>query len=309
MQQDPIVTSAAAPSNLDLPLPLRAEAIVDQVRSEARDARNRAKGLERLAAVLRPLTKPSAYADLAKVSRKFERIEAKLDAFPAIADPARSAVDSIRVALDHHRRRLRESLSRELKLACEEAQLTLRVVQREEPVMLRIPPFGVSIDRDRGRATLQFARLPLATCAAVASEIVAAHREAREQLDGDGFDRQRFLEDCRRAWRAARAALGEAEQERVEIVDFLPYLALQHQSSSFRTEPKRAHYRDYSRAQFAWDVLRTEGSLAHDGWRLNLGVATGTTASKKNRVIWFEDENGEGEFKLTVFFTRTDGAP
>ena len=83
---------------------------------------------------------------------------------------------------------------------------------------------------------------------------------------------------------------------------------MQMQNRAFRVEPSVRNYRDYGRARFAFDMLqlRRQGGLVREGWRLNLGVATGTTASKKNRVIWFEDEHGEGEFKLTVFFTRQD---
>ena len=39
---------------------------------------------------------------------------------------------------------------------------------------------------------------------------------------------------------------------------------------------------------------------------MNLGVATGTTATKRNRALFLEDEHGDGEFKLTVFFTRAE---
>jgi hypothetical protein len=98
--------------------------------------------------------------------------------------------------------------------------------------------------------------------------------------------------------------------ERVEITDFLPYLALQLQSAAFRVEPSANNYRGYSRARFAFDLmrLRDELGLSRDGWRLNLGVATGTTATKKNRALFCEDAFGDGEFKLTVFFTRAEGA-
>ncbi len=59
------------------------------------------------------------------------------------------------------------------------------------------------------------------------------------------------------------------------------------------------------RTEFAYDVLRLRkaGKLSHEGRRMNLGVATGSSASQKKRVIYFEDEFGSGEYKLTVFFT------
>jgi len=42
---------------------------------------------------------------------------------------------------------------------------------------------------------------------------------------------------------------------------------------------------------------------------MNLGVATGTTASDKRRVLYLEDEAGNGEYKLTVFFTKEEAHP
>ena len=35
-----------------------------------------------------------------------------------------------------------------------------------------------------------------------------------------------------------------------------------------------------------------------------MDAATGTTASDKDRVVYLEDPDGTGEYKLTIFFTR-----
>ncbi|MCA9002049.1 MAG: hypothetical protein KDB61_09005, partial [Planctomycetes bacterium] len=70
--------------------------------------------------------------------------------------------------------------------------------------------------------------------------------------------------------------------------------------------PITGNYKGYSRGQFAYDVhrLRLARGLQQDGKRMNLGVATGTTASNKSRVIYMEDEFGQGEYKLNIFFTE-----
>ena len=39
---------------------------------------------------------------------------------------------------------------------------------------------------------------------------------------------------------------------------------------------------------------------------MNFGVATGSSASRKDRVVYLEDEHGDGEYKLTVFFTPAE---
>jgi hypothetical protein len=136
--------------------------------------------------------------------------------------------------------------------------------------------------------------------------IVAAVGKARARL-ASGLDPAEFFDRCLAAWKAARVATGAPE--RVEILTFLPYLALSMQKARFQVEPTKANFTDYTRAQFAFDVLRLRRSktgIVRNGWRLNLGVATGTSASEKKRVVYFEDEDGNGEYKLTVFFTKEE---
>ena len=94
----------------------------------------------------------------------------------------------------------------------------------------------------------------------------------------------------------------------MEITAFLPYLALQRQEKKFHRDPMQKSFRDYTRVQFAWDVMRLQEARTFvcDGWRLNIGAASGTSASNKARVIFMEDEHGQGEFKLTVYFSREE---
>lgn len=281
----------------------------ERLKAEAKAFTDAAKALKKVATSLSPLTKAKAYADITKVPALLERVEKKVLSIPLVGDRGAAVIDQVRQDLETLRRRVREHLAPQLQEACSSHGLTFRVVRREEPVEIRLPPFGVIIDREKGRAQIQFAKLTLETCAADATEIIDARKRALDRLNAD-FDARRFFEACRRAWLAARGASEGATGDRIEIVDFLPYLALQFQRPAFHVEPSGANYRGYSRARFAWDVLqlRRKGNLSQGGWRFNLGVATGTTATKKSRVIWFEDEDGEGEFKLTVFFTKSEGA-
>ena len=199
----------------------------------------------------------------------------------------------------------KRELAKQLAEACGRRELELLVVRREEPVELRIPPFAVELDRAKGRATLQFARLPVAVCEAEAEPIAALVARWRDTWMRD-FQPARFFDACRGASAAARATGLGGQSERVEILEFMPFIALQLQPAKFRQEPSAKNFVDYSRAHFAFDLmqLRRAGLLNHEGWRLNLGVATGTTASNKKRALFVEDERGQGEYKLTVYFTR-----
>ncbi len=265
-----------------------------------------ARALEKLATAFGPLAKPGSQWEIAKLPGAIDKIEAKIS---ALAPDQRSAqlLQELRADLDERRRRMQESLAKDLREACEEQGLELRVIRREAPVEVRMPPFAVRIDREKGRAQLLFARQLVAECEAQAQAIVDAHAQAQAELSRD-FSAQQFFDACLRAWRASCAVGCGGAGERVEILDFLPYLALQMQSGAFSIDPSKGNFRDYGRARFAFDMLRlrNEGGLSRDGWRMNLGVATGTTATKKNRTIFFEDEQGSGEFKLTVFFSEAE---
>ena len=269
--------------------------------------REDSKVLSKLATTIGGFVHERAFADLAKAGTALDRLETDLAEQPALAERAGSVLTDLKVELERRRTLLREKLAPELRAACEAAGLEMRVVRREEPVELRIPPFAIEIDRKRGVADVLFAKLPLETGPATPAGILGAREKALRSL-GTNFDPAAFFEACRTAWAGARGAGLGGQGDRVEINSFLPYLALQFQTKAFGEQPEASRYRGYGRARFAFDLmqLRRAGGLSRDGWRLNLGVATGTTASKKGRSLFVEDEQGNGEFKLTVFFTRTE---
>jgi len=275
-----------------------------------------AKDLTGLAAAVGPLTKPGLFSQLDKARATPLKVKEKvqgLDGFDGLGDRASTLLAEAEQELARRQEELRLRFAKDLKAACDAARLELLVVRREDPVELRIPPFAVLVDREKGSAELRFARHPIATAAAVPREILEAHRKAAEDM-ARGFSAPAFFDACLAAWNCARADAGDASSrassggERIEIQAFLPHLALQLQPRAFRIEPSAKNFRPYSRARFAFDLmqLRQAGMLSRNGMRLNLGVASGATASKKNRSLFVEDELGRGEYKLTVYFTRME---
>lgn len=284
-----------------------AESAVQGVVEAQKAIRAEAKDLGKLATALGPLAKPQAFENVAKLETLIERVAKKVGGL-STGGRAAPLLDALRAAARQARERMREQLSGELKAACREQGLELRIISSEDPIELRIPPFAVRIYRKEGRAEVLFAKQVIEDCPAQAKAIMAA-REVALQRMGRGFEPNAFFQACLRAWRAALAAGGVEGSKRVEIVEFLPYLAVQLQDRKFCVEPSADNYRGYSRARFAYDVdrLRAAGGLRQGGWRMSLGVATGTTASQKKRVIFIEDASGDGEYKLTVNFTRVEG--
>ncbi len=249
---------------------------------------------------LRGLTRSGALGDLEKFRKALPKVLGSLRA-PGLGLEALAAeLEGLpeRLAAEGRRR-----FGRELREACESAGVALRVVRSEEPIELRLAPLAVEVDHRKGRARLSFARNLLGECAADAREVLAAHRKLVASLEGP-FDPAAYFEACWRAYRSALAVEGKRMQDRVELLDFLPRLALELQGKKFRVDPTAEHFEAYPRARFAYDVLRLRraGALEQQGRRIQFGVATGTSASQKERVVYLEDEEGRGEYKLTVFF-------
>ena len=275
--------------------------------------RANSKLFSKAASAIEPLTRQATWDDLGRL----EKVLAKLEKGMPAEIRQEAGIEAILARAEEYRqetpKRLRGELSATLPSLCGASGLPCTVVSREEPFELRIAPLSVVLDFEKGLAHLQFARLVLATCPADAKSILESRAKVVGQFEKD-FEPAAFFDRAYAAWRAARAARGarasgESDVERVEINDYLPYLALEMQAKRFRSDPKRENYRAYGRAEFAYHVhlLRERRMLTKDDLRINLGVATGTTAQQKKRVIYFEDGNGNGEFKLTVFFTRIDG--
>lgn len=281
----------------------------ERIQSEHDRLKADGRALAAAAQALKPLAKAAAFNDLKKLGALLQKTRAKLEATGGAATAALPLIVQATDWLADAPETLRRETGKRLKEFCDAGGLELMVQRREAPVLLRIPPLALEINFQTGKTSIQFARLPVAEAGADADSILAAREKVLRAWDTD-WDPARFHEYCRRAWRAARAAEG-IDEERVEILRFLPYLAMQFQSDKFAVEPEAKNFRGYGRARFAYDVnrLREARLLEQGGFRLSLGVATGSTAQQKKRVIYFENGRGEGEYKLTVSFTRGEARP
>jgi len=292
LQEEPLVDA-----EVDSPTP------AERARFEFARLKAEARAYTEAASKLAPFTKDAAFEDLGKFKKRLEKLRGELSA----ARVEELGLVPLLELLDDHARnaatRLRQGLSRDLKGLCEKAGLDFRVVRSEDPIELRIPPLSVEIDLKAGVASLRFARQEVAHCPADPAQIVKAHAAALRAL-GTSFDEKKYVEACWRAYRTALAETGGKPGDRVELLDYLPHLAMQLQSKRFRTDPVEGNFRGYSRARFAYDVLRLRRarSLELDGKRIEFGVATGTSATNKSRVVYLEDEEGRGQYTLTVYF-------
>ncbi|MDF1838960.1 MAG: hypothetical protein P1V35_13900 [Planctomycetota bacterium] len=271
---------------------------VERLTAEQDRIRTAMKGLQKL-------QRPGALLDFAKCEREVAGWKSSLGE-QGLKDLGLQGTSDL---LDEHlvagKKRHRSSTGRKLKEACATAGLKLKVISREDPVELRIPPLAVRLNFDHGQAEFLFAKEPLGSCPVTPEDIIQNHTRIVRSLDS-AFEPAEFFERCYEAYRMGLVVQGGKRGDRLELNDFLGHLAARLQPKKFLVNPVSGNYRGYSRGQFAYDVhrLRQARGLQQNGRRLNFGVATGTAASKKTRVIYMEDEYGQGEYKLNIFFTE-----
>ncbi len=200
----------------------------------------------------------------------------------------------------------RSRLARQLRDRCAQEGIELEVITRD-PLELRLPPLGVQVDVDADRADLVFGRHRLARVTADADAVMAARQEVLAELDAHGWDPAAFHRALRTAWSrtAGSRAPGEGYKE---LLDIFPQLVLALQSARFLDDPTARNLRPYSKAAFCYDLwrLRRDRSLLVDGWRLSLGSATGGSTRDKKRVFWLEDDQGRGQYFLTLRFVADE---
>lgn len=201
--------------------------------------------------------------------------------------------------IEHEASTRGERLSRQLRERAAAAGMELAVLTRD-PLELRLAPLGISVDLSRNKASLHFGKTELESCGAQAGEILLARERAIRGLERRPWDPLAWTRSLRAAWTRAG---GDGWRE---IADLLPGLAFELQDDRFRRDPSPKTFKAYGRAALAYDLwrLRRDRQLTVDGWRLTLGPATGGSTKDKRQVFWLEDDQGRGQYFLTLRFVR-----
>lgn len=197
----------------------------------------------------------------------------------------------------------RLAFGKELSTAAREEQMTCRLLTGE-PMEFSLPPFTVTVDLNRNQASLVYARLPILEIPAKPGKIIAAIQQQLKAIE-KGWSSKDFFSALQEAYQTELFRMRKPPGERVEIVSLLPRIAFLSQNSRFKSEPLSANYRSYGRFHLAWDLaaLRQKGLLEHQGYRLNLGAATGASTKNKKNVLYIEEGAGRGQYYLSLWFT------
>ena len=124
-------------------------------------------------------------------------------------------------------------------------------------------------------------------------DIVRGIEKARHGL-GSGLGREEFLAKITQAfYRVIDKKMGDT----APIINVLSEVALLLQSQKFQSDPRREHYKTYSRADFSFDLYQIRHSDSQFKTEITpqLVVATRTHTSNRQNFIWIpDDETGRG---------------
>lgn len=257
-------------------------------------------------------------SDLRLAADRYRQLAKTLDAL-ATDTPAPGRIASLLATLDQplpdtsglrealgnwveeERSGARERLGKGLRALCEERKTELQVLSKD-PLEIRLAPFSVRIDLEKGSAILCFSREELEDAPPTPEGIFMAHQAALGRLERDPWEPAVFHAQLRRAW------MRMGTPDWVEITEVLAELTVLRQPKAWRYDPTPRNFEPYPRVQFLYDILRLrrDRALNQDGWRLGLGPATGNSAKDKKRVFWIEDERGNGQYYLSLRFVKEE---
>lgn len=88
---------------------------------------------------------------------------------------------------------------------------------------------------------------------------------------------------------------------KVNLLDLLLEIAILMQGKSFKIDPTKAHFSEYSRIQYSYDLYKIKSIQQNQN--LQLSVATFAITEDRSKSLWVPDnENGEGTYFQSIAF-------
>lgn len=180
-----------------------------------------------------------------------------------------------------------------------------------KPPDMHIGRFRIKLDFLKRSARLFYGKEPVGKSVGLSAELIlkeyhAAHREIYER-EVDGKD---WLKRLYEAWRIVRFRQGDKSSDANLVACYIE-MVLRNQPDSFlRREPRKSLFKEYTRAQFAYDVDRFifRQKLRHDGLTPFLRNASKAQTDSSDRAIWIVDgETPEGGSYMSTLTFRKEG--
>lgn len=196
-----------------------------------------------------------------------------------------------------------------------------------EPLEFKVGPFAVRPQFASGTFSLAYARVLLADNVPLDSDVLFRTLEEQtaifnnngykmplaegilaESDEGQELFCREMFDDILTAYKIMLRCRRKGLGDRVPLHDIWAVLAVLRQNREFAEDGTASAFREYSRAQFCWDIVRLRrcGGLQRRGLRLNLSTATIGTTKNKEQVFWLDDGVGSGQYYLSLWFQNKE---
>jgi hypothetical protein len=268
------------------------------------DLQDRVRDLLRSKKAAEQLCRKGALENLELVQKYADWLR-EADLEPIEMDERREkAVSSLDQFVHRRRQKRRMRFMQALHNRADKQDLELEKLS-DSPLTFHLEPLTVEADFETGRVQLEYAREPVAETDLEPGAVFEARRSFLDELADRNDSPGAFFDRLHAAYRLAVRARGEAEGDRVDLVDLLAPLALLSTDPDDWRRPNLEDVDGYPRHLLAYQItrLRHEGSLARDGRRIDLGTATGGSTRDKENVLFIPSGGGDGQYYLSLRFT------
>lgn len=224
-------------------------------------------------------------------------------------------------ALDEQRQKVEDLLEAELPRLKTKARMkflaTLEMLAgREElkverlseaPLVLYLKPLTLEVDFDGGGAKLLFGHESIVELSIDARAIIEERKKILSRLKNEALSSQEFFPLLKKAYLSVLARVGAEFGDRVDLVDvMIPLSMLRADPKDLRKKGIQA-LKPYPRELLAWQLakLRQDGMLESQGFRLDLGAATGGSTKNKANVLFIPVGSSSGQYYGSLRFERT----
>ena len=156
--------------------------------------------------------------------------------------------------------------------------------------------FTFALDLQRGRCKIWYGpeQEVLDECVLDADKVASAAKQQRDHL-GSGLEPSVFLLTLQRAYHHAQL---ERAAVPLPLLRLLPFLALDVQSPQFKQDPRKEHYKQYTRADFSYDLYQLNKITSS----VHLTIATRMQTNKRGDFLWVptREDVGSGNYFASI---------
>lgn len=122
---------------------------------------------------------------------------------------------------------------------------------------------------------------------------------------GTTRNREDFLKILKSAYEHYIKLNNLDNSEKVNLFDLLPECVMLIQGKSFKIDPTKNHFTEYSRIQFSYDLYKMKSIQQNQN--IQLSVATFAMTEDRAKSLWVPDnEIGDGTYHQSIAFRRYD---